>query len=284
MTATRPDGPGRFIDVSEELDPQAELAFAGRLADAARAVVDGLFRAGIAADNKAAAGYDPVTEADRAVEAALRALIAEHRPGDGIVGEEAGATPGRTGRTWILDPIDGTRAFIAGIPTWTVLIALADASGPILSVIDQPHIGERFSGLIHPGTRCAGLKRAGETRTLTTSRVRRLDGAVMTSTDPYLFEGPEFEVFSRLRKEARLTRYGLDAYGYAMLALGGVDLVVESGLQPWDIAALVPVVRGAGGIVTDWSGRATIETGQVLASATQDLHSAALERLEPAAV
>lgn len=261
-----------------------DLAFAGMLADAAREIAAPLFRAGLASHNKAGTGFDPVTEADRAIEARLRALIAERFADDGILGEEEAERPGRSGRTWILDPIDGTRAFIAGIPTWTVLIGLADKTGPRLSVIDQPHIGERYIGLDLDGRRHAVLEHAAQSRRLSVSAVRSLDEAVMTTTDPYLFEGAEADAFAALRGEVRLVRYGLDAYGYALMALGGIDLVVESGLQPWDVAALVPVIRGAGGVVTDWNGKDHVQTGQVLAAATPQLHEEALERLKACAL
>jgi len=219
--------------VVSPIRPDEDLAFAGLLADAARGAASGFFRSGLAAENKAEAGFDPGTQADRAIERALRERIAQRFPEDAIIGEEEADRPGRSGRTWILDPIDGTRAFIAGIPTWTVLIGLADETGPVLSVIDQPHIAERFFGLATDNARRAELHYHGAVTPLRTGSVKSLDTAVMTSTDAYLFEGAEFEVFSRLREQVRLARYGLDAYGYAMLALGGVDLVVESGLKPW---------------------------------------------------
>lgn len=267
-----------------EIQPDADLAFAGRLADAAREVVRELFRAGLTADNKHAEGFDPVTEADRAIETRLREMIEAHAPEDGILGEEHGSKPSKNGRTWILDPVDGTRAFIAGIPTWTVLIGLDAGEGPALSVIDQPHIGERFYGLAHGETRRTELDHDGARRTIRASGTDRLGKAILTSTDSFLFQDLEADAFEAVRRRVRLTRFGLDAYGYAMLALGGIDLVIESGLQPWDIAALVPVVRGAGGVVTDWAGRERIETGQVVAAATPDLHAEALALLKSAAV
>lgn len=263
--------------------PDEDLAFAGLLADAAREVVRALFRAGLTADNKLATGFDPVTEADRAIETRLRTLIGDRFPQDGILGEELGEKPSRSGRTWILDPIDGTRAFIAGIPTWTVLIALAGPDGPVLSVIDQPHIGERFAGLAHGAGHRAALDHDGAKRDIAVSQTARLAEAILTTTDLHLFEGSETAAFDAVRRRARLTRYGLDAYGYAMLALGGIDLVIESGLNAWDVAALVPVVRGAGGVVTDWAGRDRIETGQVIAAATPELHAEALDLLKSAA-
>lgn len=257
------------------------LDFAGRLADAGRPVALEHFRAGVRADNKHAAGFDPVTEADRGVEAAIRALIAQHRPGDGVIGEEGEAAPSRSGLTWVIDPIDGTRAFIAGLTTWTILIALQDETGPLISVIDQPFTGERFLGAGRYG---AWLEHAGARRSLKArSGVAGLSDAIISTTDPGLFTGPEAAAFSTLAEAAKVRRYGLDAYAYAALALGGVDLVIESGLQAWDVAALIPVVTGAGGVVSNWSGGACHQGGQVVAAADAALHAAALELLGPAA-
>ena len=257
------------------------LDFAGRLADAGRPVALEHFRTGVAADSKQAAGFDPVTRADRGVEAALRALLAEHRPADGVRGEEEAATPSRSGLSWIIDPIDGTRAFIAGLTTWTILIALQDETGPLISVIDQPFTGERFLGA---GRHGAWLEHAGARRTLKTrAGVAGLSDAIVSTTDPGLFAGREAAAFRAVADGAKVRRYGLDAYAYAALALGGIDLVIESGLQAWDAAALIPVVTGAGGVISNWSGGACHEGGQVVAAADADLHAAALEQLEPAA-
>lgn len=264
------------------IDPDADLDFACALAEAARQVALPHFRAGTQAVNKAAAGFDPVTAADKAVEAAIRAMIADQRPGDGVRGEEAADQRSETGRTWVIDPIDGTRAFLAGLPTWCVLIALGDADGPVLSVIDQPFTGERYLGVrgARPG---AWLDQDGERRPIQARSGVQLTGAIGTSTDPYLFAGAEAQAFETVRRAARLVRYGLDAYGYAQTALGGIDFVVENGLQPWDVAALVPVVEGAGGLVTDWRGRPCHEGGQVVAAGDAALHAQLLEILAPAA-
>lgn len=262
---------------------ESDRALLDALADAARAAILPHFRNGIAADNKAPDGFDPVTAADRAAEAAIRALLDEHRPGDGIVGEEDEAKPSRSGRTWIIDPIDGTRAFLAGLPSWCVLIALAEEAGPVLSVIDQPHIGERFFGSTGAAGRSAHLRHAGRLTPLTVRGGRSLAGAIGETTDPYLFEGAEAAVFSQVSGRARLMRYGLDAYGYAMVAQGGLDFVIESGLKTWDVAALVPVVEGAGGILTDWQGRPAHGGGQVVAAGNADLHGELLELLAVAA-
>lgn len=262
-------------------DPADLLEFAGRLADAGRPIALEHFRSGRAADNKADAGFDPVTAADIGVETAIRALIARERPEDGVLGEEGEPAPSRSGLTWVIDPIDGTRAFIAGLPTWTILIGLQDDTGPILSVIDQPFTAERFSGL---AGREAWLDHQGGRRRITARQTaRRLDDAVLSTTDPGLFDADEAEAFAGLARAAKVRRYGLDAYGYAALALGGVDLVVESGLKAWDVTALVPVVTGAGGVISDWSGGPCHAGGQIVAAANSALHSAALQALVGAA-
>lgn len=260
-----------------------DRALIGVLADAARAASLVHFRNGVTVQNKAAGGFDPVTAADRAAEAAIRALLAEHRPEDGITGEEEAAVVSRSGRTWVIDPIDGTRAFLAGLPSWCVLIALVEESGPVLSVIDQPHIGERFLGSTGPAGRSTFLEHAGALTRLSVRAPSRLAEAIGETTDPYLFAGAEAQVFEAVRGCARLIRYGQDAYGYAVLAHGGIDFVIESGLKSWDAAALVPVVEGAGGILTDWSGGPAHEGGQVVAAASQALHAELLDALAPAA-
>lgn len=272
-----------------ELDVEAELALCGRLADAARIAVRDLFRTGLEADNKradhasASRGFDPVTEADRAIEAAISADLAEHRPQDGRLGEEGERVTGASGRTWVIDPIDGTRAFIAGLPTWCVLIALCDETGPLLSVIDQPFTGERFFGLDAPDARGAWFEHGGVRRPIAVRPEADLARAVGTTTDPFLFQGAERSAFEGVRDQARLVRYGLDAYGYAALALGGVHFVMENALQIWDVAALAPVVRGAGGLMTSWTGGSCHDGGHVLASADPALHEVLLTRLAPAA-
>jgi histidinol phosphatase-like enzyme (inositol monophosphatase family) len=258
-----------------------DLAFAERLADAARPVALEHFRNGTVADAKPGVGFDPVTIADRGIEAKLRQLIEAAHPGDGVLGEEEDERPSQTGRTWVIDPIDGTRAFIAGLPTWMVMIALSDATGPQLSVLDQPFTGERFSGiagqaawLTHQGRRTPISVRPG---------VAQISDAILSTTDPGLFTGPEADAFGAIAAAAKVRRYGLDAYGYAALAVGGVDLVIESGLKPWDVAALAPVVTGAGGVITDWRGAPCHGGGQVIAASSAALHAAALKALAPAA-
>ncbi len=263
-----------------DYDFQADLQIAHAMADAARAAIAPYFRTRLDIDNKLSDGFDPVTQADRASETAMRDVLARLAPGDGILGEEYGSSRGDGDRRWVLDPIDGTRAFIAGLPTWTVLIALEVAGKPELGVIDQPHIGERFSGW-SGGAQC---DHAGALRSLAVSDCQDLDQAILASTDPYLFEGAERDAFEAIHRAVRLCRFGFDAYAYAMLASGGVDLVVESGLQIYDVQALVPVVTGAGGVVTNWRGGDPSAGGQVVAASSQALLAQALERLAPAAL
>ena len=265
-------------------DFQADLRIAHAMADAARVAIAPYFRTRLDVENKLSAGFDPVTQADRASETAMRELLSRQAPQDAILGEEFGTSAGSgsgTGeRRWVLDPIDGTRAFIAGLPTWTVLIALEVAGKPLLGVIDQPHIGERFSGW--PGG--AHYSRADVSQPLAVSTCRALDQAILASTDPYLFDVAERDAFEAVRSTSRLCRFGFDAYAYAMLASGGVDLVVESGLQIYDVQALIPVVTGAGGVVTNWRGGDPSAGGQVVAAANRELLEQALERLAPAAL
>lgn len=249
---------------------------ASAMADAARSRTLPLFRsAGLVPDNKLASGFDPVTEADRESERAMREILASRRPDDAILGEEFGATPGNSGLTWVLDPIDGTRAFISGAPSWGTLIGLVDRQGPIYGIVDQPFTGERFEGGLG---RARVIGRDGE-RALAVRRGLALGQATLLSTFPEIGTEAERAAFQRVAAQVRLTRYGLDCYGYALLALGQVDLVIEAGLQSYDIAAPIAVVQAAGGIVTDWQGGPAHGGGQVIAAASPALHEAALALL-----
>jgi histidinol phosphatase-like enzyme (inositol monophosphatase family) len=232
-------------------------AFADELADAARAAILPHFRASHAIEDKGAKtgrGYDPVTEADRAAEAAIRALIAKHYPTHGVLGEEFDPVESRDGHTWVIDPIDGTRAFISGLPLWGVLIGLMKDGAPVLGVIDQPYIGERFRGWLGKNERGADLVTRAGVRAIGVSACGALNEAKLATTDARLFRGAEDAAFAAVRDRARLTRYGCDCYAYAMVALGALDCVIESGLAPWDVAALAPVLEGAGGGLSDWTG------------------------------
>ncbi|WP_300973866.1 inositol monophosphatase family protein [Sphingomonas sp. LHG3406-1] len=224
------------------------------------------------ADNKAGAGaYDPVTEIDRAAERALRTAIEEAFPQDGIEGEEYGLVRAEAPRRWLLDPVDGTRALICGLPSWTTLVALVEEGEPTAGFIDAPALGELMIGL--PGATMLN------DRPVRVSGCATLADARLSSTDPYLFAGAEAAAFDRVRRAVRLTRFGYDALAYARLAAGHLDLVVESGLHRHDWAALVPVVRGAGGIIGDWEGGSDFSQGRIVAAASTALYEQAVAQL-----
>ncbi|EEE36860.1 inositol monophosphatase family protein [Rhodobacteraceae bacterium KLH11] len=255
---------------------RSDLEVAEEMADAARATILPFFRqANLKADNKLEAGFDPVTVADREAEKAMRAVLAAHRPEDGILGEEFGQSTGTSGRVWVLDPIDGTRGFISGTPTWGVLIALSDDAGPMLGVIDQPYIGERFVGSAGHAFVSGPAGRAS----LGTRNTETLDQAIVFTTFPEVGTEAEAQGFRAVSQQAKLTRYGMDCYAYALLAAGQIDLVIEAGLNAYDIQAPIAVIQAAGGIVTDWQGKPAHNGGRALAAANQDLHAAAVDIL-----
>jgi histidinol phosphatase-like enzyme (inositol monophosphatase family) len=246
------------------------------LADIAASRCLPLFRgSGLATSNKAVYGFDPVTEADRASEQAMRALLAERRPQDGVLGEEFGHVPGTSGLTWVLDPIDGTRAFVSGAPTWGILIGLDAGDGPILGVVDQPFTRERFIG----GFGRAEYLRDGVAAPMRVRRCAGLADAVLYTTRPEVGSPVEGAGFNAVRDRVRLTRYGFDCYAYAMVALGHVDLVVEAELHTYDIQGPQAVIEAAGGIVTNWQGGPAHGGGRVLAAGDARAHAAALEIL-----
>lgn len=259
-------------------EPNSSLAAelwqtAHALADAARPVTLKHFRApGLRAENKDADGFDPVTAADRAAEAAMRAVLATRRPQDAILGEEEGLTPGTNGLTWVLDPIDGTRGYLSGTPTWGVLIALADQAGPLLGIIDQPYIGERFAG----GLGVAEWSGPGGARALSSRPPRPLGQSILFTTFPEVGTRADRAAFERVAARARLTRYGMDCYAYALLAAGQIDLVIEAGLNSYDIMAPIAVIEAAGGVVTDWQGGPVHHGGRALAAANAEIHAQAL--------
>jgi myo-inositol-1(or 4)-monophosphatase len=255
--------------------PASFLLFAERLADAAREETLGRWGKGIAADNKAESGWDPVTEADREAERAMRALIETAHPDHGVDGEEFPYRAPDGPWTWSLDPVDGTRAFVCQLPTWVTLIALLRDDFPVLGIIDVPCLGERYTGVGDHGR----LTRNGAEMALRTSGCVRLPEARLSTTDPYLFTGARLTAFDQLRQQVRTTRYGFDGYAYARLAAGSLDLIVESGLKTYDYNALIPVVRSGGGIFGDWNGGQDFSGGHVIAAATQELYDAAVELL-----
>jgi len=267
-------------------DPSlAELcAFAERLADAARAETLPRFRANAEIDSKAGALFDPVTDADREAERTMRRLIAASYPSHGVIGEEFGKTAPEAPYRWVLDPVDGTRAFICGVPSWATLIALERDGKPIVGVIDQPFTGERWIGRAGAG---AVYRRSGAAAPCRTSGLAALARARVSTTDPRAagyFTREEADAFAAVAARARVARFSLDAYGYGLLAKGEIDLVIEASLNHHDVAALIPVVEGAGGVITDWRGEApgTDDRGRIVAAASPALHAAALEVLSAA--
>ncbi len=249
-----------FTISNEEIDTLC--AFALKLADAAADVTISYFKSPIGVSDKdKGEGFDPVTAADKGAEEAVRTLIEKHYPDHAVHGEEMGIKETGSPFKWVLDPVDGTRAFISGLPTWGTLIALLYKDEPLIGVIDQPYIKERYLGW--PG----GATLNG--REIKTRACTTLASATLSSTDPGLFSGAERTAFDKLTEESRLTRYGLDCYAYAVLAAGHMDIVVETGLKPYDMMALIPVIRGAGGAATNWQGDAPgkpgDKTGRLLA-------------------
>ncbi|MBS2011643.1 MAG: histidinol-phosphatase [Deltaproteobacteria bacterium] len=210
---------------------------------------------GAAPDDGSARGFDPVTKADRDAEAAIRKLVAARYPHHGVIGEEYGEDRPDAEHVWVLDPVDGTRAFVAGLPVWTTLIGLRFQGRPVLGSIGQSFLREIYIGHVGPGARARLVTPSGESA-LRVRRCESLATAVIASTDPNAyFSTSEREAWSDVRSKARIVRLGCDAYAYAMVAAGSIDLVVEAGLHAWDIDAAIPVIVGAGGLVTDWQGR-----------------------------
>ncbi len=256
-------------------------AFAIELAREAARVTLPFFRSDIGHEDKGgAAGFDPVTEGDKQAEAAMRRLITERYPDHGVIGEEYGADRPEADHVWVLDPIDGTRAFISGLPLWTTLIALRQAGTPTVGVIAQPYLDEIFIG----GPSGARLLRGDAETPLAVRACERLTDAVISTTDPDIFNGAELGAWTQVRAAARLARLGCDAYAYAMVAAGRMDLVAETSLKPWDWSALVPVIQAAGGKVVNWRGAAPDDNGQILAVGDARLIDQALVTLKRAAI
>lgn len=248
-------------------------------ADAAARETLPRFRKPLDVENKLAVGFDPVTEADKQAEIAVRDLIAARFPDHGLIGEEWDPKLSDTPCQWIIDPIDGTRAFISGVPVWGTLIGFMVDGRAEAGLMDQPFTGETYVGL--PGR--STYRRGAEEIVLKTSTVTEIARAKLSTTAPDLFTqtGTERQ-WSALRSRALQTRYGLDCYAYCLLAAGHIDLVVEPGLKNVDIAPLVPIIENAGGIVTTWDGGAAEEGGNCIAAATPELHAAAMAILKSA--
>ena len=256
--------------------PQAFVTLAGEMAVAAGEVARRYFRTALEVHEKP--DDTPVTLADREAEAGIREIIADRYPDHGVIGEEQGSDRPEAEYVWVLDPIDGTRKFITGNPLFGTLIALLHEGRPILGVIDMPMLGERWIGAAGRATRFEDRQGAREVRVRSCAE---LAGAVLTATTPHMFGEAEFPAFERVRRAAKMVLYGGDCFAYGALASGHLDLVVEADMAPYDFMALVPVVTGAGGVMTDWSGRplGLVTDGRLIAAGDERVHEAALELL-----
>jgi myo-inositol-1(or 4)-monophosphatase len=248
-------------------------AFVDRLATVAGDTILPFFRTNIGVENKGVGGsFDPVTTADRSAEAAMRSLIRENFPEHGIVGEEYGSERADAEYVWMLDPIDGTKSFILGMPAWGTLIALMRGGEPVYGMMHQPFIRERFTG---DGQQSRYRGPAGE-RLLHVRRCARLSDAILMTTSPLLMKEADRHAFGQVEKAVRLSRYGGDCYAYCMLAAGHVDLVIETELKSYDIIPLMPIITGAGGLVTSWDGGSPKAGGRIIAAGDARVHKATM--------
>lgn len=256
------------------IDQSTTWQFFKELAEIAAGETLPRFRSILTVENKSSdRGFDPVTVADHATEAALRRAIELRFPDHGIQGEESEDKAGAGRFSWIIDPIDGTRSFMSGMPTWGTLVGLLDNGRPRFGMMSQPYVGDRFVG----GEGRAELVTDNGVTVLKCRPAASLGTATLFSTSPDMFAvGSEREAFDRLSVQTRLLRFGADCYGYCLLAAGHVDLVVEASLAFHDIAPLIPIIEGAGGVVTDWSGAPVVDGGQVIAAASEELLAASL--------
>jgi len=250
----------------------AHLALAGALADKAAAVIRRYFRGNLTIETKP--DETPVTAADREAEAEMRALIEARFPDHGVLGEEHGRTRPEADYVWVIDPIDGTKSFISGVPLFGTLIALTFKGTPVLGVIDQPILRERWLG-------ADGRKTTLNGKPIATRACSALGGATLFATSPEMFDGGDAQAFARVRQGVKLARFGADCYAYGLLAAGFIDLVIEAGLKPYDYCALVPVIEGAGGEMSDWAGEALSlrSDGRVVAAGDPALAAAARSAL-----
>lgn len=249
--------------------------FMRRIAGAAAAETLPRFRSQGAVVNKLSGGFDPVTEADREAERAIRALIGAEFPDHGILGEEHGSENLASRHVWVIDPIDGTRAFISGLPVWGTLVGLTVDGDAVAGLMSQPFTGELF----YANADGAFYEGPGGARKLAARKTIKLEDATLFTTTPALFKGDARSRFDLFETKVQLSRYGTDCYAFAMVAAGTVDIVADPGLKPYDIVALIPIIEKAGGVVTTFDGRPAENGGDILAAATPELHEAAMEAL-----
>jgi myo-inositol-1(or 4)-monophosphatase len=251
-------------------------SFMERLAEASGDVILPFFRSGMnIIDKSAGKGFDPVTEADRSAELVIRRLIRERFPNHGVQGEEFGLEDSESPYRWIIDPIDGTKAFISGLPLWGTLVGLSKDGAPVYGMMHQPWIGELFLG----DGASASLTARGAKRRLVTRACESLAAATLSTTSPSIITGKDAEAYKAVEARVRLVRYGADCYAYAMVAAGQIDLVIETNLKPHDVAALIPIVEGAGGVMTTWEGGPAIAGGRIVAAGDRRVHAEALRLL-----
>ena len=252
-------------------------AFLDRLATVSGEVILPYFRTSLSVEDKSrGAAFDPVTAADRAAEQAMRALIRRQFPDHGVIGEEFGADRAEADYVWYLDPIDGTKSFISGMPAWGTLIALTHGGEPVLGMMHQPFIGERFAG---DGVSAHYRGPAGE-RKLMTRACASLAEAVLYTTTPLLMKQADRGRFVEVEKLVRLSRYGGDCYAYCMLAAGHLDLLIETELKPHDVIPLMPIITGAGGVMTNWEGEPPLNGGRVIVAGDRRVHAEAMKVLK----
>lgn len=246
-----------------------------KLAELASVETMAHFRQTMQIENKLDQGFDPVTLADKNAEAVIRNYLLEHFPSHGVLGEEQAAYQSDAEYCWIIDPIDGTRAFISGLPGWGTLIGLSKNQKPIAGIMAQPFTGEHF----YTCGSASYLLHNNETKMIETSAVTDLNQATMMSTDPHIIAPQCSDTFHALRKSCKLTRYGYDCYAYALLAAGSIELVVETELNAYDISALIPIIENAGGYVTNWQGHSAADGGNIIAAANKAMLENAIEIL-----
>ena len=252
------------------------VAFVDQLAAVSGETILPFFRTALGVENKSLSGsFDPVTAADRAAEAAMRALINQTFPEHGITGEEFAAERPEAEYVWVLDPIDGTKSFISGFPIWGTLIALLHKGTPVFGMMHQPFTREHFAG----DCSAANYRGPAGGRALRARACAGLEDAVLLTTSPLLMNDADRRSFARVEQAVRLSRYGGDCYAYCMLAAGHIDLVIETGLQAHDVVPLIPIIIGAGGIITTWENGRPYSGGRIIAAGDRRTHAAAMALL-----